>query len=177
MQSRARGGGGSTSSSALAPRSFCFCTIPSRTRWDAWLRSALRTSRSPLPSDDLPASSSTRPAIALRRCAGVRSRSELSEPERSCVCTSLCSSASFWAFVLHRTPVRADTQGHKLVLTALPSRRRPFRRASFGPRRLLGERPWKTLRVSARASGPEYVEGSDHEGCPARAIVPSGSAT
>ena len=89
-----------TSSNSFFCRAFCFSCSPSRTCLAARFRSSCRTAASPFPSLALPAASMTRPARAFLRCAGVRLRSGLREPDRSCVCTSRCSNASFCVLVL-----------------------------------------------------------------------------
>ena len=90
-----------TSSSFCFIRTFCFPSIPRRTRFAALLRSALRTRDSPLPIFVFSASSNTRPSSAFRRWEPVRfSSSGFSTPDRSRVWINLCRSASFCRFDL-----------------------------------------------------------------------------
>jgi len=90
-----------TSSSFCFTRTFCFASIPMRTRFAALLRSAFRTSDSPFPIFVFSASSNTRPSSAFRRWEPVRfSSSGFATPDRSCVWINLCSSVSFCRFDL-----------------------------------------------------------------------------
>ena len=90
-----------TSSSLCFTRTFCFASIPRRTRFAALLRSAFRTSDSPFPIFVFSASSNTRPSSAFRRWEPVRfSSSGFATPDSSCVWINLCRSASFCRFDL-----------------------------------------------------------------------------
>lgn len=90
-----------TSSSFCFTRSFCFASIPRRTRFAALFRSAFRTRDSPFPIFVFSASSNTRPSSAFRRWEAVRFNSPgFATPDRSCVWTNLCRSASFCRFDL-----------------------------------------------------------------------------
>jgi len=91
---------GLTCSSSFLCRSCLFSDIPSRTRFAALLCSSDRITCSPLPNLAAPVISNIRPSKAFRLSAPERLRDGFSDPDKSFVWISLCSMASFWAFVL-----------------------------------------------------------------------------